>query len=184
MVYSYLPHALVEAFGRMNAIRFRPSYHQASMVLGILASKGFLVRGVLADDINSICVEEKMPPVFSLFHPELEEAFLNYVQELDELQLVEGTHPLVGDEICTYVATDTAEEWQHKDVEDILILLIDDLSIDLEGMDEELVEELRSRFPLTTVQRIALFEAIVTILDIEEPDLEETESDDFDDDPE
>lgn len=179
MIYAYHPSALLEAAGAINAHTFNLELHNRTALVGLLTAKGFQVRGDLNADVQYIAKYSKLPDQISFYHQDVTEAFLNYVPELDELILIEGTHPDLGVEISTYSALDILSEWADIDQDEICARMLTELGeLEDSEVDEVMLRDLESCFPLTDEQREQLGALILSFMDyhidgFDEPDPDE-----------
>jgi len=186
VIYAYHPSALVEAIGALNAQEFDINLHNHAAIVGLLSSKGFVVRGDLESDLNYLSNTKKLPDQVSFFHPNIVDAFLNYIPEIDEVDFVEGQHPALAEEVVTYSTVDILTDWVNLSSDDLCLELLVELGEEEdELMDASLVVDLESCFPLTTDQRGQLAELVFKFMgepteyiQLSEPDEEYPDDDD------
>jgi hypothetical protein len=181
-VYAYHPSALVEAIGVVNSAKFDIELHAQAFVIGVLASKGFHVRGNLKADLEQTCIQLKLPIQLAFYHPSVTEAFLAYVPELDEVTLVDGNHPAMGEEVATYCAHELMTEWADLEPDEICCRMLVELGEeDEDELDSLMLRDLESCFPLTEDQQKKLGDIILEFMD-EENDPDSDDEHDTDED--
>jgi hypothetical protein len=166
VIFAYEPSALLDPIGLINAETFDLELHHQAAIIGVLGAKNFKIRGDADAAVNYLVENDQLPTELVFVHAKLQHIYVIYEHETEELRLVAGTHPSLGEDKTFYYEHEVLSDWFDMQEEALLTLLsLAAATAEQPEDDKLLLRDLEACFPLNPSQRKQLADLVESFLE-------------------